>query len=268
MFDTTIITGSGEAGERPGTFRIARRVARDRVLSTVDPQARHTHKTSAARRDGYNAHVAAEPESGLFTECALTAANAADGPTGVQLLAARHEGGRGSTPLAPLTWGFVRAARDSNPKPARSVVSHHPSLPVLLVPSHPRCSRSTAMSPVRVGHASLPVMRGMVAMWSQVRAAVARLDVWRHVAFSHQACPQSTRSGIWCSASPRWTGPSLSTGLDSTIGCTEASGPLRQAPRQLTVDSFLPTLVNSSRGWSLAGRPLSGQQSATTYLKF
>jgi IS5 family transposase len=32
------------------------------------------------------AHVAAEPESGLFTECALTAANAADGPTGVQLL--------------------------------------------------------------------------------------------------------------------------------------------------------------------------------------
>ena len=117
VFDTTIITGSGEAGERPGTFRIARRVARDRVLSTVDPQARHTRKTSAARRDGYNAHVAAEPESGLFTECALTAANAADGPTGVQLLAARHEGGRGSTPLAPLTWGFVRAARDSNPKP-------------------------------------------------------------------------------------------------------------------------------------------------------
>jgi len=26
-----------EAGERPGTFRIARRVARDRVISTVDP---------------------------------------------------------------------------------------------------------------------------------------------------------------------------------------------------------------------------------------
>jgi len=91
VFDTTIITGSGEAGERPGTFRIARRVARDRVISTVDPQARHTRKTSAARRDGYQAHVAAEPESGLFTECALTAANAADGPTGVQLLAARHE---------------------------------------------------------------------------------------------------------------------------------------------------------------------------------
>jgi hypothetical protein len=53
VFDTTIITGSGEAGERPGTFRIARRVARDRVISTVDPQARHARKTSAAKRDGY-----------------------------------------------------------------------------------------------------------------------------------------------------------------------------------------------------------------------
>jgi IS5 family transposase len=75
-----------EPGERPGTWRIARRVAPDRVISTVDPQARHTRKTSAHKRDGYRAHVAAEPESGLFTGCALTAANAADGPTGVELL--------------------------------------------------------------------------------------------------------------------------------------------------------------------------------------
>jgi Transposase domain (DUF772) len=58
-----------EAGERPGTWRIARRVAADRVISTVDPQARHARKTSAQRRDGYKAHVAAEPESGLVTEC-------------------------------------------------------------------------------------------------------------------------------------------------------------------------------------------------------
>jgi hypothetical protein len=34
---------------------------KDRVLSTVDPQARHTRKTSARKRDGYKAHVAAEP---------------------------------------------------------------------------------------------------------------------------------------------------------------------------------------------------------------
>jgi hypothetical protein len=41
-----------EAGERPGSWRIARRVAKDRVISTVDRQARHARKTSAHKRDG------------------------------------------------------------------------------------------------------------------------------------------------------------------------------------------------------------------------
>src|SRR5512133_2680488 len=79
-------------GERSGSWRIARRVAKDRVISTVDPQARHARKTSAARRDGYKGHIAAEPETGLVTQCALTAATAADGPTGVELLAAQQPG--------------------------------------------------------------------------------------------------------------------------------------------------------------------------------
>jgi Transposase DDE domain/Transposase domain (DUF772) len=81
-----------EPGERPGSWRIARRVAKDRVISTVDPQARHTRKTSARKRDGYKGHIATEPESGLVTECALTAASAADGPTGVELLAGEAPG--------------------------------------------------------------------------------------------------------------------------------------------------------------------------------
>jgi hypothetical protein len=81
-----------EPDQRPGTWRIARRVARDRVISTVDPQARHARKTSAARRDGYKGHIAAEPETGLVTECALTAANLPDGPTGLELLAGEEPG--------------------------------------------------------------------------------------------------------------------------------------------------------------------------------
>jgi IS5 family transposase len=81
-----------EPGQRPGSWRIARRVAPDRVISTVDPQARHARKTSAQRRDGYKAHVAVEPESGLVTECALTAASVADGSTGVGLLAGEQPG--------------------------------------------------------------------------------------------------------------------------------------------------------------------------------
>jgi hypothetical protein len=36
-----------------GTFRIARKVAKDRIISTVDPDARHGHKTTSRGFDGY-----------------------------------------------------------------------------------------------------------------------------------------------------------------------------------------------------------------------
>jgi hypothetical protein len=81
-----------EPGQRPGSWRIARRVATDRVISVVDPRARHTRKTNAQRRDGYKAHIATEPETGLVTACALTAANLPDGPTGLELLAGEEPG--------------------------------------------------------------------------------------------------------------------------------------------------------------------------------
>jgi hypothetical protein len=81
-----------EPGQRPGSWRIARRVAKDRVISTVDPEARHTRKTSAHKQDGYKAHIATEPETGLVTDCALTAATVPDGPTGVELLAGEQPG--------------------------------------------------------------------------------------------------------------------------------------------------------------------------------
>jgi hypothetical protein len=57
-----------------GRWRIARKVAPDRVVSTVDPDARHTRKSPENRRDGYRAHVAAEPETGIITDEKLTKA--------------------------------------------------------------------------------------------------------------------------------------------------------------------------------------------------
>jgi transposase len=57
-----------------GRWRIARRVAPDRVISTVDEDARHTRKSPENRRDGYRAHVAAEPETGIITDEELTKA--------------------------------------------------------------------------------------------------------------------------------------------------------------------------------------------------
>jgi len=61
-----------------GRFRIARKVAADRVISTVDPDARHTRKSSEQRRDGYRAHVAAEPQTGIITDEELTRASGAE----------------------------------------------------------------------------------------------------------------------------------------------------------------------------------------------
>ncbi len=75
-----------------GTWRIAQKVAPDRVISTVDPEARHMHKSRSEYRDGYKAHIAIEPETGLITAAALTPANTADGPTGVELLAGEKSG--------------------------------------------------------------------------------------------------------------------------------------------------------------------------------
>ncbi len=81
-----------EPGEVQGTWRIARRVAPDRVISTVDPEARHMHKSRSSYRDGYKAHIAVEPDTGIITALALTPANAGDGPTGVGLLASEESG--------------------------------------------------------------------------------------------------------------------------------------------------------------------------------
>jgi transposase len=61
-----------------GRWRIARRVAEDRVISVVDPQARHVHKTVTHRQDGYKGHVAVEPDTGLFTAGEITEASGED----------------------------------------------------------------------------------------------------------------------------------------------------------------------------------------------
>jgi Transposase DDE domain len=70
-----------------GCFRIARRVAKDRVISTVDPDARHGHKTAARGFDGYKGHVAIDPDSELIVATAVTAGNAADASAVDELLA-------------------------------------------------------------------------------------------------------------------------------------------------------------------------------------
>lgn len=74
-----------------GRWRIARKVAPDRVISTVDPETRHAHKSREKRQDGYKAHVVIEPDTGLVTAAALTGASGpanSDAARGAELLEA------------------------------------------------------------------------------------------------------------------------------------------------------------------------------------
>jgi hypothetical protein len=66
---------AGDPDGTDGRWRIARKVAHDRVISTVDVQARHTRKSKSNRKDGFRGHVAAEPETALITDCELTKAS-------------------------------------------------------------------------------------------------------------------------------------------------------------------------------------------------
>jgi len=75
-----------EEGE-DGVFRIARQVAKDRVISTVDPEARHGHKSKARRFDGYTAHLSVDPDSELIDDVVLTPANTPDKGAVAQLVA-------------------------------------------------------------------------------------------------------------------------------------------------------------------------------------
>jgi len=74
-----------EAAE-DGTFRIARRVAPDRVISTVDPETRHGHKTSARGFDGYEGHAAVDPDSEIVTDTTVSAGNVGDAAPAAELI--------------------------------------------------------------------------------------------------------------------------------------------------------------------------------------
>jgi hypothetical protein len=69
-----------------GVFRIARRVAPDRVISTVDPDARHGHKTVSRGFDGYKGHAAVDPDSEIVTATKVTPGNAGDGTVAAELI--------------------------------------------------------------------------------------------------------------------------------------------------------------------------------------
>jgi transposase len=116
-----------EPGEQEGTWRIARGVAKDRVISTVDPEARHGHKSVSVRKDGFKAHLALEPDTGIITAAVVTPANHPDGPVGVDLM--RQEDGL--EVLADSAYGSGATRSELHNRRHRLVIKPLPSHPAV-----------------------------------------------------------------------------------------------------------------------------------------
>jgi hypothetical protein len=81
------VTAQDLEEDTAGVFRIVRQVAADRVISTVDPQARHGRKTSARGFDGYKGHIAVDPDCEIVTATDVTPGNSGDAEAAAGLLA-------------------------------------------------------------------------------------------------------------------------------------------------------------------------------------
>jgi transposase len=95
-----------------GRFIIAQGTAPDRVISVVDPQARH--KSNARGFDGYKGHVAIDPDSEVICAAEVGAANAGDAAMAAPLLAGLPTGSADDPsppaatappPPAPIVYG-------------------------------------------------------------------------------------------------------------------------------------------------------------------
>jgi IS5 family transposase len=107
----TVLGQDLDLGE-DGVFRIARRVTKDRVISTVDPDARHGHKTASRGFDGYKGHAATDPDSEIITATTVTPGNTGDAAAAEDLIADLLP--EPTAPTAPIAQGMC----DSEPAPA------------------------------------------------------------------------------------------------------------------------------------------------------
>jgi hypothetical protein len=90
------VTGQDIEETPDARFRIVAGTAPDRVISTVDPQARHGHKTAAHGFDGYKAHVAIDPDAEVICAAEVspaTSGDAAVAPTLLDDLTPAQDGG-------------------------------------------------------------------------------------------------------------------------------------------------------------------------------
>jgi IS5 family transposase len=118
-----LVAGQDVEQADDGTWKIAQKVAPDRIISVVDPEARHMHKSVHSYRDGYKAHIAIEPETGLVTAATITPANVGDAGIGPELIAIEPEA---VTILADGAYGSGEIRADYERSGHRQVIKPFP----------------------------------------------------------------------------------------------------------------------------------------------
>ncbi len=73
-----VVAGQDIEHDEDGGVSIRRGVAQDRVISTVDLDARHGHRSRSDRYDGYKAHLSVDVDSDLVTGACATSATTSD----------------------------------------------------------------------------------------------------------------------------------------------------------------------------------------------
>jgi hypothetical protein len=69
-----------------GRLVVAKRVAKDRIISITDPQARHGHKSRRRSFDGFKLHALGDVVSGLIVSLTVTSGNGHDGAVAHRLI--------------------------------------------------------------------------------------------------------------------------------------------------------------------------------------
>ena len=121
-----LVVCAQDLADTDGRVEIVRGVAPGHVISTVDPDARHGHRSRRDRYDGYKVHLSVDVDSDLVTAATASQATAPDAealpvllkadPLAVsEVIADTHYGGASTRPRSP------RPASSSPPRPA----GHH-----------------------------------------------------------------------------------------------------------------------------------------------
>jgi hypothetical protein len=163
------VTGQDIEETSDGRFRIFEGTAPDRTISTVDPQARHGHKTAAHGFDGYKAHVAVDPDSEVITAAEVspaTSGDAAVAPTLLDDLTPAQDGG-------PATRAVIHGDSAYGTGTHLAWLDHHGLTPMVKtqLPTAPGgrfakdqfridLQAGTVTCPARVTTAVLPASRG------------------------------------------------------------------------------------------------------------